>query len=81
VATATGRLDALGYVAGFVVGTFAFAELFPVLERFYLSGEMGAQTLPGYFGLPWGVVVFAVVLMAIGGFYGAGLLEAKFRKS
>ena len=36
------------------------------------------MTLPGTFGLPYGVVVFAVVLMAVGGFYGAGLLEKKF---
>jgi hypothetical protein len=28
--------------------------------------------------LPYGLVVFAVVLMALGGFYGAGLLEARF---
>ena len=30
------------------------------------------------FGLPYGIVSFAVVAMALGGFYGAGLLEKKF---
>lgn len=77
-ATATGRIDGLLYVLGIFSGMFAFAELFPLLKGFYLAGAGEAQTIPGVFGLPYGVVVFAVVLMAIGGFYGAGLLEKTF---
>jgi hypothetical protein len=77
-ATATGRLDGLIYVFGIFAGMFAFAELYPLLKGFYLSGDGVGLTVPGTFGLPYGVVVFAVVLMAVGGFYGAGLLEKKF---
>ena len=77
-ATATGRVDGLVYVLGIFTGTFAFAELYPFLKGFYLSGSGEALTIPGTFGLPYGLVVFAVVLMAVGGFYGAGLLEKKF---
>jgi hypothetical protein len=77
-ATATGRVDGLLYVAGIFAGMFAFAELYPLLKGFYLSGSGEAMTLPATLGLPYGVVVFAVVLMAVGGFYGAGLLEKKF---
>jgi len=77
-ATATGRVDGLLYLLGIFAGMFAFAELFPLLKGFYLAGAGEEQTIPAAFGLPYGVVVFAVVLMAIGGFYGAGLLERKF---
>ena len=77
-ATATGRVDGLLYVLGIFAGMFAFAEMYPLLKGFYLSGAGVAMTLPAAFGLPYGVVVFAVVLMAVGGFYGAGLLEKKF---
>ena len=77
-ATATGRLDGLLYVLGIFAGMVAFAELYPLMKGFYLSGAGTGMTLPGTFGLPYGVVVFAVVLMAVGGFYGAGLLEKKF---
>jgi hypothetical protein len=77
-ATATGRVDGLVYVLGIFAGMFAFAELYPLLKGFYLSGDGAALTIPGTFGLPYGVVVFTVVLMAVGGFYGAGLLEKKF---
>ena len=77
-ATATGRVDGVLYVLGIFAGMFAFAEMFPLLKGFYLSGTGTEMTIPGTLGLPYGVVVFAVVLMAIGGFYGAGLLEKKF---
>jgi hypothetical protein len=42
---------------------------------------MGQVTIPQYFNLPYGLVVFAVVLMAIGGFAGAGWVEKRVRKS
>jgi hypothetical protein len=42
---------------------------------------MGQTTIPQYFNLPYGLVVFAVVLMAIGGFAGAGWVEKKMAGS
>jgi len=80
-AVATGRLDGLAYVAGILAGTLAFAEAFPWVKGFYNVGPLGAVTIPGSTGLPYGVVVFAVVLMALGGFYGASLLERRFAAS
>jgi hypothetical protein len=80
-AVATGRLDGMAYVAGIFAGTLAFAEGFPWLKGFYNAGPLGAVTIPGASGLPYGVVVFAVVLMALGGFYGASLLERRFAES
>jgi len=77
-ATATGRVDGFLFVLGIFAGMFAFAEVYPLVKGFYLSGAGVAMTIPGAFGVPYGVVVFAVVLMAVGGFYGAGLLEKKF---
>jgi hypothetical protein len=79
-ATVSGRVDALIYIAGLLAGTLVFAEVFPLIRGFYYSGGMGPQTVPGFFGLPWGVVVFAVVLMALGGFAGAGAIEKAFRR-
>jgi uncharacterized protein len=77
-ATATGRVDGFVYALGIFAGMFTFAELFPWLKGFYRTGTGEAMTIPGTFGLPYGVVVFAVVLMAVGGFYGASLLEKRF---
>ena len=77
-AVATGKVDGLAYVLGIVAGTVTFAALFPLLRGLYLAGSAGARTLPQIFHLPYGLVVFGVVLMALAGFYGAGLLEARF---
>jgi hypothetical protein len=76
---ATGRLDGLAFVLGLPVGTLVFAELFPWIKGFYESGSAGVQTLPGVSGLPYGIVVFGVVLMAIGGFAGASWIEQRFK--
>jgi len=77
-AAATGRLDALFYLLGIVAGTVVFAEAYPAVQPFFSSTPLGVQTIPQFFNLPPGLVVFAVVLMAIGGFWGAGLVERKF---
>jgi hypothetical protein len=77
-ATAVGKLDALVFLGGILGGTLLFAEVYPWIAGFYGSSPMGVVTLPKALGLPYGVVVLGVVLMAIGGFHGAGLLERKF---
>lgn len=77
VAAATGKLDAFVYLGGIIVGIFVFGEFFPLLSGFYESTAMGQVTIPQYFGLSYGIVVFLVVLMAIGGFAGAGWVEKK----
>jgi hypothetical protein len=75
VSVATGRYDGMVYLAGILFGTFIFGETFPLLEGFYTSTPMGTITLPEILHLPYGMVVFAVVLMAIGGFAGATRVE------
>lgn len=77
-AIATGKLDALVYALGIGGGTAVFAEAFPRLKGLYYAGKMGTLTLPQAFNLPYGVVVFAAVLMALGGFWGASKIEARF---
>lgn len=81
VAIATGKLDALVFVAGVFAGILAIGEAWPAIETFANSSPLGRLTLPEVFHLSSGMVVFLVVLMAIGGFWGAGALERRFAKS
>ena len=74
-AAATGKIDGLVCAAGIFAGMFVFSEAFPWVKAFYLSTDMGETTLPQALGLPYGLVVVAVVAMALGGFYGATLVE------
>lgn len=78
VALATGKLDALVFVAGVFAGIFAIGEAWPAITGFTESSNLGRLTLPEVLHLPMGLVVFLVVLMAVGGFWGAGALERRF---
>lgn len=78
VAVATGKIDALFFVAGVMAGVFAIGEAFPLVRAFYESGNYGRLTLPEVLHLPYGVVVFLVVLMALGGFAVAEWAERRF---
>ncbi len=76
-ATATGKVDGLVYMLGVIAGTVVFAEAFPLVKSIYGATFLGQTTIPQYFNLPRGLVVLAVVLMAIGGFAGASWVEKK----
>lgn len=78
VAVSTGRTDGIIYLLGVMAGIFFFGELFPLLTDFFYSTNMGEITLPELVNLPYGLIVFLVVLMAIGAFAGAEWAEKKF---
>jgi hypothetical protein len=75
VAGATGRIDAFFFLGGMVGGIVIFGELYPLLREFYTATPMGAVTIPDLLNLPYGFVVLAVILMAVGGFAGATWVE------
>jgi len=77
VSAATGKIDGMVFLAGILAGIFVFGELFPLLEGFYNSTPMGQITLPKLLGVPYGVIVLAVVLMAVGAFVAAEWGEKK----
>ena len=76
-AAATGRIDGLVCALGIVSGTLTFSALFPWLKDFYLSTDAGEMTLPQFLGLPHGLVVVAVVVMALCGFRAASFIERR----
>jgi hypothetical protein len=68
VGAATGRIDAMVYLGGFFAGLVGFFFAYPLLAGFYESSSMGRVLLSDVFHVPAGVVVLAVVLMALGAF-------------
>jgi uncharacterized membrane protein YedE/YeeE len=78
VSFATGKLDGLVYILGVMFGIFVFEEIFPFITDFYYSTNMGSVTLPEFFHLSYGMVVFLVVIMAVGAFAAAEWSEKKF---
>jgi uncharacterized protein len=75
VSAATGRVDGMVYVAGMIAGLLGFAELYPKIAHLVKATPMGKVTLAQQFDIPYGVLVFAVVLMAIGAFVAAEFAE------
>lgn len=79
-AAATGKLDGLLFVLGVPAGALVFALAFPWVKGLYLAGDLGTRTLPQVLGLPYGVVVFAVVLMALAAFAGGTWVEKQMAR-
>lgn len=75
VAMATGKIDAVLFVLGVMAGIFVYGEAWPAIQGFANSTPMGEVTLPQLTGLPYGLIVFLVVLLALGGFKGAEAVE------
>ena len=76
VATATGKIDGVFFVIGVLSGIFVFGETVDSFGVFFESSYMGRFTLPELFGVDYGVVVLAVVVMALLMFWGAEKVEA-----
>jgi len=79
VAMASGKIDGLFFVLGGLFGIFLFGET----ERFFdswwqTSGYLGRFTLMDWLKVPTGVIVFAIVVMAVLAFFAAEQLEKHF---
>ncbi len=66
---ASGRLDALVAMIGIGSGTLLFSVLFPWIERFYKTSDMGQPTLPDLLGINHWVVLAIVFALAGSMFY------------
>jgi uncharacterized membrane protein YedE/YeeE len=79
VAAASGRGDGAMVVTGMFTGVLLTGLLFSPLQSFYESDARGTLTWPQVLHVPYGSVVFLVVLMAIAGFLAAERVERRVR--
>jgi uncharacterized membrane protein YedE/YeeE len=77
VAASTGKIDGLVLVAGMITGIWGFVEVYPGIEGFVNSTPRGEIDLAGMLGLPYGVVVLLVTLLALSGFVLAEKIERR----
>jgi rhodanese-related sulfurtransferase len=78
VAAATLKIDGILFVLGALVGVGIFGESVSSFESYWLSSYMGRFTLPDWLGLPVGVVLLLVVVMAFAMFWAAEKIERIF---
>jgi rhodanese-related sulfurtransferase len=78
VATATLKIDGMIFLLGALIGVWLFGETVGSYEGFFISSNMGRFTLPEWLGVPVGLTVLLVVLMALLLFWGGELAEQVF---
>jgi uncharacterized membrane protein YedE/YeeE len=64
---ATGKIDALVFIVGFLIGSLVFGDFFPVWGDFYNSDYLGVYRLDQWLGIGLGPTVLIIVLIAVGG--------------
>jgi len=64
-----GKLDGYVFFGGIMIGVFIFSEMFPLLEKFYNSSNLGDVSVPEYFGISPYWFMFFVSIVAIISFY------------
>lgn len=76
----TGRIDAIVFFVGLLVGTYLFAALFPQLDALTSAGEFTkGDRLPELLGLPEWLVLAVLVAAAVGVFFLGGWFERRAR--
>ncbi len=65
VGMATGKIDAVVFVLGVLFGIYMFGETVGNFATFFDSSNMGRFTLPELFNVSYGVVVIAIVVVAL----------------
>lgn len=75
VAAASGRGDGVAVLCGVFSGVLATGLLFAPLRGLYEATARGPLTLPAWLDVPYGVVVLAVVAIALVGFRVAERIE------
>jgi uncharacterized membrane protein YedE/YeeE len=66
-AVATGKIDGMIFIVGFLAGSLVFGDLFPIWGDFYNSDYMGAYRLDELLGVDLGVAVLIIVIIAVAG--------------
>lgn len=77
-AAAIGKIDAMVFVGGIVVGIFLFGEAYPLLKDFYMAKNLGHLKLSEVLGISQGLLAFGVILAAIVMFWIGEIAEKKF---
>jgi uncharacterized membrane protein YedE/YeeE len=70
-AVASGKIDAVVFVAGVGVGSLVFNEAWPLVSKLYAITPKGRFLLTEALHLSYGTLVLLVTLMALGGFAAA----------
>lgn len=77
VAAASGKIDGWAFIFGAGLGVFAFIESFPLIEKLYISDNLGSLLAFELMGVSREVFALLMVIVAIVAFIGVTKIEDK----
>ena len=75
-----GKIDAIVFIIGTVLGVFIFAELYPYFKSIYLANNYGDLRLDKFLGVNPGLIVFIFAFIAFLAFVITTKIEYKVNK-
>ncbi len=76
-AAAVGKVDAMAFIGGSLLGILAFTESFPLLEELYTASGMGQVVLPDIMGVSRNLFAILLTAVAIGAFIFTSKIQEK----
>lgn len=76
-AAAIGKIDAMIFIVGIMLGVFIFDLAFPLYSDFYVSGNKGPVTIYESLGISKELMILFFVIFAIAAFYITAFIQKK----
>jgi hypothetical protein len=80
-ALSIGKIDAMIFLVGGMVGAFLFAETYPLIETLAMDNFKGAMRIDEWMGVSPGVFTLILIVAAVALFWVAELAEKKFSRA
>jgi hypothetical protein len=79
-AAAIGKIDAMWFVFGSIVGIFIFGEVYPLLETLYMSNYEGSVKISTILGIRDGYFALLLIIVASLMFWVGEMAEKKYKR-
>jgi rhodanese-related sulfurtransferase/uncharacterized membrane protein YedE/YeeE len=79
-AAAIGKIDAMIFIVGAVIGVLIFAEGYPIFEPLYKATNLGNPRMFETLGMSQNIFAFIMVVFALTAFWVASIVENKVNK-
>ncbi len=76
-ASAIGKIDAMLFLGGFIIGVILFDAFYPLYEGFYKAGNQGPVKIYESLGMDREVFLLLFVIVAIASFVATGYIQQK----
>lgn len=79
-AVSIGKIDAMFYILGIMIGIFIFGALYPWFDKLFFAKNLGDAMVYDSIGVSRGLFVFALVFIALFAFVVTSMIEKKVKK-